>query len=84
MIVSEEWIAWPNSTSPKAVNFEATIFDATFWHDAECIVGVLKPLIVALRLTNYEGCTMGILYGFMEKVGRPLTQTHGSIEPTNY
>jgi len=69
MIVSEEWIAWPNSTSPKAINFEATISDASFWHDAECIVGVLRPLIVALRLTDSEGCTMGILYEFMEKVG---------------
>ncbi|MCO5595726.1 hypothetical protein L7F22_049772 [Adiantum nelumboides] len=45
------------------------MYEALFWHDAESIVAFMEPLIAALRLSDSEGCTMGIIYEFMDKVG---------------
>ena len=45
-----------------------------FWHNAECIVAFMEPLIAALRLSDSEGCTMGIIYEFMDKVGAAFTE----------
>lgn len=74
MIIDERWIKWNGSTTPKGKRFEELIYEAEFWRDAESIVGFMEPLIVALRLSDSEGCTMGIIYEFMDKVGAAFNQ----------
>ena len=69
MITDDRWLAWSGSRTEKGMRFEELIHEAVFWHNAESIVAFMEPLIVALRLSDSEGCTMGIIYEFMDKVG---------------
>ncbi|KAJ7536832.1 hypothetical protein O6H91_12G083900 [Diphasiastrum complanatum] len=43
-----------------------------FWDEARSIVVGLQPIYTVLRLTNREGCTLGLLYEFMDKLSEQL------------
>jgi hypothetical protein len=72
MIVSPEWMEWEGSREPKAKVIESYIFNPSFWHDVESLVGAIKPIVTVLRLMDREGSTMGLLYEMMDRLGESL------------
>ena len=54
---------------PNYVKFELTVLgDEPFWKKAQTLVTVLQPLYSVLRITDMEGCTLGLLYEYMDRI----------------
>lgn len=72
MVVDQEWLDWSESLSPAAVYAQDTIYDNSFWADADAIQTALLPIVSVLRLCDSEGSTMGLLYEFMDRLQRAI------------
>lgn len=83
LVVSNEWAQWGPSQEPKAKRFELDVLSSTFWDEARSIVVGLQPIYTVLRLTDREGCTLGLLYEFMDRLGEQL-QRCTTISPERY
>lgn len=72
MVVLQPWRQWRHSREPKAQRFERIVLASPFWDDARAIIIALQPLYTVLRLTDREGCTLGLLYEFMDRLGEQI------------
>ncbi|KAH6557546.1 hypothetical protein KP509_1Z107600 [Ceratopteris richardii] len=80
-INSDEWIAWDKSTTPKFLQFRLNVMNESWWVEAEGLVKTLNPIYKALRITDMEGSTMGLLYEYMDRTGESLNKnTYLSVE----
>jgi len=73
-VMSDAWKAWPGSLEPDALKVQQTAFHPDMWNLAESLVRVMQPIYSVLRLTDREGCTLGLIYEFMDKVGETLNR----------
>ncbi|KAJ7282142.1 hypothetical protein O6H91_Y359400 [Diphasiastrum complanatum] len=64
---------------PHATFFRSTVFGEPFWRDAEEITGVLLPIFRVLRLVDCEGCTLGLIYEFMNRISEGI-ETSALVE----
>lgn len=71
MVSSEAFDEFRNCTT-EAVFFQAIVFAEDFWTRASEIVEVLRPVFYVLRLVDREGCTLGLIYEFMDRIGEAL------------
>lgn len=58
--------------SDDAVHFQTTVFGEEFWTRAAELVEVLRPIFYVLRLVDREGCTLGLIYEFMDRIGEAI------------
>jgi len=72
MVVSNAWFEWTNSRTQEARDFETYVFSHDFWKNAQAIVTNLQPFYIVLHLVDKEGCTIGLLYEFLNKNGETL------------
>ncbi|KAJ7560284.1 hypothetical protein O6H91_04G122000 [Diphasiastrum complanatum] len=71
MVSSEAFDEFRNCTT-EAMFFQAIVFAEDFWTRASEIVEVLRPVFYVLRLVDREGCTLGLIYKFMDRIGEAL------------
>lgn len=74
MAASDEFQAF-RGMSADAVHFQTTVFGEDFWSQAAELVGVLRPIFYVLRLVDREGCTLGLIYEFMERIGEAIQRS---------
>ncbi|KAJ7524131.1 hypothetical protein O6H91_18G079500 [Diphasiastrum complanatum] len=55
-----------------ATFFQPTMFGAELWTHAKEIVEVLRPIFLVLCLEDCEGCTLGLIYEFMDHVSEAI------------
>jgi hypothetical protein len=72
MVVSNAWFEWIDSRTQEARDFETYVLSHDFWKNAQAIVTDLQPFYIVLRLVDKEGCTIGLLYEFLNKIGETL------------
>ncbi len=72
MVVSNAWFEWTNSGTQEAHDFETYVFSHDFWKNAQTIVTNLQSFYIVLRLVDKEGCTIGLLYEFLNKISETL------------
>jgi hypothetical protein len=72
MVVSNAWFKWTDSRTQEVRDFEIYVFSHGFWKNAQIIVMVLQPFYIVLHLVYKEGCTIGLLYEFLNKIGETL------------
>jgi hypothetical protein len=72
-VVSPLWVQWNDSDLPESQRVQRACLDFSLWSDVQAIVTSLRPLFVLLRMTDMEGCTLGLLYHFMQKLRTELT-----------
>ena len=82
-VVSEEWKAWDESSDPEAQYVQRQCLDADFWSTMQSIVTTLRPIYIMLRMTDMEGCTMGLLYHFMQRIRKDLA-AHAACDEAVY
>ena len=68
-VACQKWLAWNDKDSPKVVQFRLNVFNESWWVEAEALVKTLSPVYAVLRITDTEGCTLGLLYEYMDKFG---------------
>ncbi|KAJ7541074.1 hypothetical protein O6H91_10G044700 [Diphasiastrum complanatum] len=66
MVTSAEFTAMDLSTTPEGLAFHEILFMEPFWVDVQQLMDVV------LRLVDREGCTMGLIYEFMDRIGESL------------
>ncbi|KAJ7296325.1 hypothetical protein O6H91_Y130900 [Diphasiastrum complanatum] len=57
---------------PHSAFFQSTVYGDEFWRAAEEITGILLPIFRVLRLVDGEGCTLGLIYEFMDRIGEGI------------
>ncbi|KAJ7568566.1 hypothetical protein O6H91_01G038300 [Diphasiastrum complanatum] len=57
---------------PHSAFFQSTVYGDEFWRAAEEISGILLPIYRVLHLVDREGCTLGLIYEFMERIGEGI------------
>jgi len=72
VVVSHLWIEWRDSNLPESQSVQRACLDFSLWADIKAIVTSLRPLFILLRLMDMEGCTIGLLYHFMQKLLKEL------------
>ncbi len=72
MVVSNAWSEWTNLGTQQARHFETYVFSHDFWKNAQVIVTYLQPFYIVLHLVDKEGCTIRLLYEFLNKIGEIL------------
>lgn len=77
MVVSNRWTEWGPSREARSRRFEAAVLSFAFWDDARAIVTSMQPIYSVLHLTDREGCTLGLLYEFMDRMGEQLQSCTG-------
>jgi len=82
-VVSHMWIQWNESNLPESQSVQRACLDFSLWVDVKAIVNSLRPLFILLRLTDMEGCTLGLLYHFMQKLLNELDNIQ-SLEACRY
>lgn len=58
--------------SADAIHFQTTVFGEEFWTRAAELVQVLRPTFYVLRLVDRQGCTLGLIYEFMDRIGEAI------------
>jgi hypothetical protein len=71
-VVSNAWFEWTDLRTQEVCDFETYVFSHDFWKNAQTIVMNLQPFYIVLRLVDKEGCTIGLLYEFLNKIGETL------------
>ena len=75
-IYSNEWLEWNDRESPKAKAFVRDVMREEWWTEIEGLIKTLNPIYTVLRIIDMEGCTLGLLYEYMDtwtRLGRPST-----------
>jgi hypothetical protein len=72
MVVSNAWFEWADSGTQEARDFETYVLSHDFWKNAQAIITDLQPFYIVLCLVNKGGCTIGLLYEFLNKIGETL------------
>jgi hypothetical protein len=72
MVVSNAWSKSTNSRTQEARDFETYVFSHDFWKNAQATIMDLQPFYTILHLVDKEGCTIGLLYEFLNKIGEAL------------
>ena len=55
--------------------FHDVLFSEPFWSDLQTLITVLRPMYSVLRLVDREGCTMGLIYEFMDRIGETIARS---------
>ncbi|MCO5610560.1 hypothetical protein L7F22_064799 [Adiantum nelumboides] len=70
-VVSDEFKEWmeeePTGSQEDAKAVQCLCLGEEFWDKVKGLVVVILPLYKALRMTDMEGATIGLLYHFMEE-----------------
>lgn len=69
MVMSNAWSEWTDSGTQEVHDFEFYVLCHDFWKNAQTIVTNLQPFYIVLHLVDKEGCTIGLLYEFLNKIG---------------
>ncbi len=72
MVVSNAWYEWTNSGTQEARDFETYVISHDFWKNAQAIIIDVQPFYTILHLVDKEGCTIRLLYEFLNKIGEVL------------
>ena len=73
LVVSDSWRQWSGSRTQEAMRVKSIILsDDHYWKLMEDIVFDFRPIYNIIRLTDQEGCTMGLLYTFMTNLSRVI------------
>ncbi|KAJ7548344.1 hypothetical protein O6H91_07G008000 [Diphasiastrum complanatum] len=57
---------------PHSAFFQSIVYDDEFYRAAEEITGILLSIFRVLRLVDREGCTLGLIYEFMDRIGEGI------------
>ena len=72
-VVSDAWREWDESKIEESNHIKNLVLgDNNFWKGAENIILDFQPIFFVLRITDCEGCTMGLLYMFMTRLSEAL------------
>lgn len=82
MATSAEFTAMDLSTTPEGLAFHDILFMEPFWVDMQQLMDVMRPIYSVLRLVDREGCTMGLIYEFMDRIGESLQRSE--LDPARY
>ncbi|KAJ7521903.1 hypothetical protein O6H91_19G073700 [Diphasiastrum complanatum] len=82
MATSAEFTAMDLSTTPEGLAFHEILFMEPFWVDMQQLMDVTRPIYSILRLVDREGCTMGLIYEFMDRIGESLQRSR--LDPARY
>jgi len=66
-VVSELWYEWNDSSLAESQQVQRSCLDVDFWQNVEALVRAMRPLFILLRVTDMEGCTLGLVYHYMTK-----------------
>ncbi|KAJ7515443.1 hypothetical protein O6H91_22G013600 [Diphasiastrum complanatum] len=75
MATSAEFTAMDLSTTPEGLAFHEILFMQPFWVDMQQLMDVMRPIYSVLRLVDREGCTMGLIHEFMDRIGESLQRS---------
>ncbi|KAH7297215.1 hypothetical protein KP509_26G059300 [Ceratopteris richardii] len=67
-VVSREWSDLHDIGTPKFISFSRMVMDDAWWTEADIFIKSIRPIYSVLRLTDMEGSTIGLLYGFMDRI----------------
>lgn len=82
MATSAEFTAMDLSTTLEGLAFHDILFMEPFWVDMQQLMDVMRPIYSVLRLVDREGCTMGLIYEFMDRIGESLQRSE--LDPARY
>lgn len=80
LVCSEQWLDWKGSQTEGGRLITQYILDTQFWIDASALQNAIAPLYFVLRLFDNEGSTMSLLYHYMLKLKKSMTETK-ALEP---
>ena len=73
-IACQEWLAWSDKDTLKAITFRFNVLNESWWQEVEALVKILTPFYIVLHITDMEGSTLGLLYEYMDQIGEALLQ----------
>ncbi|KAH6555369.1 hypothetical protein KP509_1Z261600 [Ceratopteris richardii] len=73
-VVSTFWIEWDESTSEESKSMQRLCLDESFWDGVRAILGVITPIYKALRMTDCEGATLGLLNHIMRRAMQEIRE----------
>ncbi|KAH7299309.1 hypothetical protein KP509_24G004800 [Ceratopteris richardii] len=73
-VVSTFWIEWDESTSEESKSMQRLCLDESFWDSVRAILGVITPIYKALRMTDCEGATLGLLIHIMRRAMQEIRE----------
>lgn len=80
-VMCDAWKSWPGSKEADALRVQQVTFNPDMWKLGESLIRVLQPIYSVLRMTDREGCTLGLYYEFMDKLGASLkSKDHHGIQ----
>ena len=74
-VVSTMWNEWDESGSQEARDMQRQCLNEAFWVRAWAIVIAITPYYRALRMTDMEGATLGLLVHFMREAREELSKS---------
>ncbi|KAH7437282.1 hypothetical protein KP509_05G064000 [Ceratopteris richardii] len=66
-VVSIFWSEWDESSLEESKSIQRLCLDESFWDSVKAILSVITPIYKVLRMTDYEGATLGLLIHIMRR-----------------
>ncbi|KAH7442153.1 hypothetical protein KP509_03G073500 [Ceratopteris richardii] len=67
-------VKWDESTSEESKSMQRLCLDESFWDGVRAILGVITPIYKALRMTDCEGATLGLLIHIMRRAMQEIRE----------
>ncbi|KAH7287026.1 hypothetical protein KP509_32G033800 [Ceratopteris richardii] len=82
-VVSPLWNDWDESSLEESKSMQRLCLDEEFWENLKVVLNILTPIYRVLRMTDYEGATLGLLIHMMRAIDDIRAATLVTTEQVN-